>query len=332
MKTAIQFAWQKILVVVLVTLFATFAYTFLHEGGHALVVLLSGGSLTRFSANFWQLSAHIETNATLTPAQTLANNLAGVSLPLLVWAGFLLLMPRRTNFVLAALKGISSILILSTLWAWIILPLVALFGQAPAGDDVTSFLVNSGLPPLWVTLAALALLMGGMAFAINRLDGLAALRAAGADLAALPIRHSLLTLLGLSALLLLVVFWLNGFRLNPDPLQPPAGYMLLQKIDLSQAQSEQAAICEFSLAEPTAEGMYFVLKDIRSDYLDIQVVGPDGTTYPILHAEGYTATGISFYLEETLPPGRYTCLLTSRQSSGMLRIYLKDALLDAIEE
>ncbi len=50
---------KMILVILFVTLFVFFLYTFLHEAGHVLAGWLFGQSLTEFDASFWDLSAHV---------------------------------------------------------------------------------------------------------------------------------------------------------------------------------------------------------------------------------------------------------------------------------
>ena len=42
--------------------------------------------------------------------------------------------------------------------AWVIVPVLYLFDQAPQGDDVTKFINSSGLSPWAVLLGAMALL------------------------------------------------------------------------------------------------------------------------------------------------------------------------------
>src|SRR6185369_16869958 len=94
-------------VVLLLTLFVLVTYTFLHEGGHAIVGLLMGGTITAFNLNFLNLSAHVGIEGDLTTFQNCVISLAGVSFPLLIWAAFLSLAPRRSNLVIDSVKLIS---------------------------------------------------------------------------------------------------------------------------------------------------------------------------------------------------------------------------------
>lgn len=81
-----------------------YLYTFLHEGGHALVILLSGNAITAFNLNFFDLSAHVEMTGQFPPAGAALNYLAGVALPLLLWAVFMAVAPRRMNVVMEMIK------------------------------------------------------------------------------------------------------------------------------------------------------------------------------------------------------------------------------------
>jgi hypothetical protein len=159
----------KVLLFLFLALFVVLSYTFLHEGGHALVGVLSGARLTTFS--FIDLNAHIGLDGNLTSPQRVLFNLAGVGLPLLVWLGFILLAPRQSNFTVEGVKVFSTLFVLSTLQAWVALPIMFIFGNAPLSDDVTNFLRNSGLPPLLVSGLALVIFISGWALLYSRIPG-----------------------------------------------------------------------------------------------------------------------------------------------------------------
>ena len=160
-----------ILVNLFVTLFVFFLYTFLHEAGHALAGWLFGQSLTEFDSSFWDLSAHVGlTGGNLTQMQLAIRSAAGVLLPLLVWAIFILLVPRKGSFTLETLKLLSTMVVVNTLLAWIALPILFLFGRAPS-DDVTNFLNYSHMPPLLLSFTALVLYANCWMFYLARIDG-----------------------------------------------------------------------------------------------------------------------------------------------------------------
>ncbi len=315
------------LLLLFVAVFVVFTYTFLHEGGHALVGLASGATITGFSVSFLDLGAHVGMVGDLTPAETVANNVAGVALPLLVWFGFMLVVPKRANFALETVKTTGTLVFLNTLLAWVVLPLVYLGGQAP-GDDVTNFLRNTGLHPLWVVGAALLIYLGGWRLYLAKIEGIRheveLYRKVDRDIITPGVRKTLGMIAGVFALCGLVAFGANGFRLaapRADPFQPPQGYEQVATIDLSQGALTRSAAYAFALDRPTRVGIYLLVQDIDSDYFDVRLLGPDGYDHLLIHAEGYTATRDRSQFEELLPPGPYQIALTDQPSQGTLSIY-----------
>ena len=320
---------QKVFLFLFVMLFAVFIYTFLHEGGHALVGILSGGMITAFSVNFLDLSAHVAMMGTLTPVQTVINNLAGAGLPLLVWLIFMLVAPKRANLAIESMKVIGSLIFLNTLLAWIVLPVLILAGQAPS-DDVTHFIINTGIYPLWVTIVALLLYIGGWLFFRSRIEGLRPeferFRKVDQPVVTPEVRKTALGTLGVFVLCGLIAFSANGFKLvapREDPFMPPPGYSLVKTIELSQAVYTQAVVHAFTLEKPAEAGVYLLIQDVISEYLDVKLTGSHAYDRLIVHAEGYTAHRDNPHVEESLQPGRYQLILTSKPSPGTLSIYTK---------
>lgn len=159
---------RRLLAVFFVLIFVLFVYTFLHEAGHAAVGLFFGGNLYSFSLNFFNFSAHVGLSGSFDPFQRSLINLAGMSLPVLVWAFFLLITPRIANPILELLKTIGSAGLLGSLLPWILIPLVYHGGIAPAGDDVTQFLNNSRAHPLLVSAFFVGVFLAGARFFISR--------------------------------------------------------------------------------------------------------------------------------------------------------------------
>jgi len=310
-------------------LFTVFLYTFLHEGGHALAGVLSGGTVTGFNVNFLDLSAHTGMTGEFTPAQTVANNLAGPMLPLLAWLIFILAVPKRVNFALESIKLAGTLTVLNSLLAWIVIPLLHLAGQAPR-DDVTNFLDNSGVHPLGVAFAALACFLGGWLLFATRIDGLRReidlFRETDGNVLTPEVRRTVLVCGGIVILSGLVILFINGFR-PAEPGEafhpPPEGYRFVTRIDLAQAAHDGSAVCFFRIAKPVAVGIYLLLEDIDSEYFEVKLNGPDRYERVIIHGEGFSASHDTPRMEETLLPGEYECILTSQSSAGYLSIYTR---------
>jgi hypothetical protein len=317
----------KILLLLFIMLFVVFSYTFLHEGGHALVGVLSGGRLTEFSLNFFDLSAHVGMDVDFSPLQRVLNNLAGAGLPLLAWFFLLLALPRQGNLAVESLKVGSTLVVLSTLLAWIALPLLFLAGNAPS-DDVTNFLRNSGLHPLLVSGAALALYAGGWLLFRSRIPGLRSeltLFQKPDQEVVTPAAWKSVSVMAAAFLLFgLVGFSANGFRLaagRGDPFQPPSGYRLVTTIDLSEQEHKQETVHTFTIDRARVAGVFLLVEDVNTPYLEVVLTGPEGYSQVILHAEGYTASRDNPHLEELLQAGEYRVILTSRRSPGRISIY-----------
>lgn len=321
---------QKIFLLLFVGLFIVFIYTFLHESGHALVGLLSGGRITSFSVNFINLSAHVTVDGNLTPAQTIVMNLAGIFLPLLVWLVFILAVPKKANFALELVKFLGSIGFLGSLLPWIIFPLLFLAGKAP-GDDSTSFLRNSGVHPLWVSMAALLIFIGVWTlFRLKSNGPITLFRQTDQESIAPGARKTIVILNGIFVLCGLLAFGFNGFKLSasrPAPVKPPQGYILVKTIDLSGVEYSGEAVHAFNLDKPKKVGIYLFVQEIDYDYFEVKLTGPNQYSFTIIRLEGsdrktphkvYTAS-----MEENLQLGQYRLLLTNRRSSGLLFIYTR---------
>jgi hypothetical protein len=269
-------------VVLVLALFLLVIYTFLHEGGHALVGLLFGGTLTEFDLNPLNLSAHVGIEGNFTTFQNCTIAVAGVSFPLLIWGAFVSLAPRRPNMVVESVRLIGSLAVLNTLLVWIVIPILYINGGRP-GDDSTNFLNYSGVPPLVVTDAVLIIYVSGWAFYFRRIGGLRAIRDLifrlrfRTDEFSAPAAGRALLVLMLSGSLVAASSWaLSAYLTAANPLGLPAGYIQATTINLNEKSYADETIYRFTLDEPATVSLYIVLQDIRSGPLEISLIGPNG--------------------------------------------------------
>jgi hypothetical protein len=319
-----------ILLVLFVTVFVFFIYTFLHEAGHALAGWFFGQSLTEFDVSFWDLSAHVGlAGGNLTQMQLAIQSACGVLLPLLVWAIFISLVPRKGSFILETLKLIPSMAVVNTLLAWIVLPVLFLFGKAPS-DDVTNFLNYSQMPPLLLSFTALVLYANCWMFFLSRIDGFRneLLMFSTAEVHSLDgeTRVTIEIMAGIMASCAILVFVLSSWADGnlAGRFSPPQGFAQVAEIDLSTRPYSAETIARFTLNQNSSAGVFVVVNNIDTTYFDLSVAGPDGARSTVLHGEGYSAYKDGGVWEKTLPPGTYRLLLTSDQSSGKALIYLED--------
>ena len=318
-----------VLLVLFVTVFVFFLYTFLHELGHVLAGWLFGQSLNEFDASFWDLSAHVRlSGGNLTDIQLAMQSAAGVLLPLLTWAIFISLVPRKGSFMLESLKLISSMVVVNTLLAWILLPILFVFGKAPS-DDVTNFLNYSRMPPLLLSFTALLLYANCWMFFLSRIDGFRneLLIFSTTEINKLDgaTRKTIGIMTGIMAVCVFLIIALNVQAAgNPNGrFFPPQGFAKVAEINLSTRPYSSETIARFTLDQNSSAGVFIVVKDINTTYFDLSVASPDASRSTVLHGEGYRASQDGGLWEKTLPSGTYRLVLTSNQSAGTASIYLK---------
>jgi len=308
--------------------FVLFTYTFLHESGHALVGLLFGQTLTEFNVNFLNLDAYVGMAGSLTQSQLAIQSVAGAGLPLLIWFVFIRLAPRKAGFSLEVLKLVGTMTVLNTLLAWMILPILYLFGKAPP-DDVTNFLRYSQMPPLLLIVAAIVLYGLGWALFLSKIDGLRKefllFRTTDRETLTAGTRTTVPVMASLMAACIVLTFTLNGPVAGNAPARfsPPQDFVPVAQIELSTQAYSDETLATFSLDTPAYVGVFIAVRNINTTYFDLSVIGPDGYRSTVLHGEGYSADQDGGLWEENLSPGIYQVVLKSHPSPGTASSYLK---------
>lgn len=305
-------------------------YTFLHEGGHALVAWLSGGSVHVFDINFFNLGAHVRTSADLNRSGEVLNSLAGMGLPLVVWLVFLLLAPRRANLLLETLKLITSAGVLGSLIPWVVIPLVVASGGGPVSDDAARFLQYSGLNPNWVAAFFAVLIFGLYRLARARISNLAALRElilGNQDESTFGWRQNrriYLTLLVSAGLVLVLTGLINaiGGGVNRAVAPVPEGYQFVRRVELSGGDKQDEVIAVFTRWLGSG-GILLEMRDVRGEFLEVRLVGDNGFEDALLHGEQFTSERGRVEYTQDLPPGEYRLLLSTQGARGVLSVYLR---------
>ena len=318
---------QLILLSLFILLFVFFLYAFLHESGHAFTGLLFGQSLTEFNVSFWNFSAHVEmTGGELTLLQLAIRSVAGVGLPLLIWVLFISLVPKRAGFTLEVLKLISSLAVLNTLLAWIVIPVLDIFGKAPPSDDVTHFLRYSQIHPLLLTFMAIIIYLCGWSLFLSRIDGLQneflLFRTTDRERLAAGTRTIIPVITGILILCTFSTLLLNNMAVK-NPQAPPPGFAVIAEIDLSRQVYSAEPLAEFTVDAPSYVGVFVAVRNINTSYFDLRIIGDEEYSSVVMHGEGYRADRDGGLWEQILPPGTYQLILTSHQSLGTTTIFLK---------
>ncbi len=318
-----------IALILFVALFVFFIYTFLHESGHAITGALFGQSLTEFDVSFWDLSAHVGmAGGALTESQLAVQAVAGAGLPLIVWAAFISLVPRKASFMLEALKFISSMAVVNTLLVWIVLPILFMLQSAPP-DDVTNFLRHNQMPPLLLTFTASVLYAGGWILFLSKIDGLRnellLFSTTGHNQLTAGTRKTIPAMAGIIGVCVISAIALNtsADKHLIDSFSPPKDFVTVAQLDLSKQAYPSETLTQFKLDEPTTVGVFIIVKEINTTYFDLSVTGADGYSSIVLHGEGYNTFQDGGLWEENLPAGTYQLVLTSHQSPGTVFVYMK---------
>lgn len=309
-------------------LLALALYTLLHEGGHAIVGLLSGGTLKTFNVSFLNLDAHVSLDGSFTPAQNALISVAGISLPLLLGMAFILLTPSRSESVLTWFRAFVFLISVNTLLAWIVIPLLAMRGQQVA-DDSYGFLTITRIPPLLLTAAALVIYLLAWYLFLHHVGGLNALvnafRRPVLDFRTSQTRQTLLVLAVLAVLV--AGTGIGASRAFPDRAPgPPEGYQPVAQIQLAQARLQDQVIYAFTLAAPSSVNFYFILDQIKSGPVQIHLSGPAGYDNIFMSIQDPQVSMGHATVHPTrivLQPGTYEIRVTFQPTPGQMSAYIK---------
>ena len=159
---------KKVLYVFASALLSIFLYIILHEGGHMIVMLSAGATITDFSI----LTAHVSgVGGNYTNASDLWLQANGALLPVIVSFIYMLFYKKESRSMFYHIFSYMFCLIpVGSLFAWVIIPFVYMQGNAPAGDDVTKFLYNftHDYHPLLVSAVAVLIIAVGIILMIKK--------------------------------------------------------------------------------------------------------------------------------------------------------------------
>ena len=315
-------------VLIFLTLFVLSLYTLLHEGGHALMGLLFGGKITSFSANFFNLSAHVGIDGSFTPLQNALIAVAGVSLPLLLCMMYVLTSPSTDEPLLSWFRLVLFIGTVNSLLAWITIPVLVLFGQTPS-DDSYNFLNYTGLHPLIVTGAALLIYCMCGYLLLRRMGGFHEMRRRF-RIAQFDVRHpetqKNLRTLAVTGVVVMAVTYALTVAL-PDPgFTAPEGYETMAEFELSQGPLLDAVVFRFTVAEPSSVSLFIALNNVKGGPARIHLVGPNGYDNVFFNDpnEKLDIGKASVHPQDLLlEPGDYELRLSFPRSKGRLSVSIK---------
>jgi hypothetical protein len=138
--------FSKGIIALICSILVFYFYTFLHEGGHALIGLISNGKVDKMTLG---LNARIYiSGASFNPFTEAIYYLSGVLLPVIVlMISLIFYNPNARNQIYHISFGLFYIFILGSLLAWLFVPLMSLFTLISVGDDISKFLTTTAVHP-----------------------------------------------------------------------------------------------------------------------------------------------------------------------------------------
>lgn len=286
-----------------------------HEAGHALVAVFSGGEVSYFSMSL--LDARIRYNGELSTIQTSILNIAGVGLPVLLWFIFLMVVPANSKNIWLEYTKTYSLIIPASMLAWVFIPLLFIADKAPAGDDVTKFLQTSGINGYLVSLFFLALL--ALSFMLWKKKNPRAKKILlFRDQYIADYKPGMIPFVAFSVLfLVLMTFpWVNH-----ESAMGRTGSLIFQT-SLEGLEGEYE-ICKF-LVEKEVEQIDVIveMKNVSADLIQMWLTDPEGETTAILDSKGFTVGAGSQTVSLELKKSEYRIMLNAESIIGKMSIFL----------
>jgi hypothetical protein len=104
---------------------------------------------------------------------------------------------------------------------------------------------------------------------------------------------------------------------------PRRGDVVVQ-VDLSAAERQDAALVQFSLAEPGRAGIFLHIKDLDIAHLEILLQSPGDARRMLLAGRDYCARLDTMFFDEELPAGVYRVAITHPVAQRRVEVYLRE--------
>jgi archaellum component FlaG (FlaF/FlaG flagellin family) len=321
-----------------ISLGVIFLYAFLHEGGHALLVLLFGGTVTEFEVDFFTYSPHISYIGISNPMQRAFISLGGPLLPLILVLPLTLLLRRTKNLVV---QGTSLLLLgslLPTLLVSVGISLAYGFGSVDASEDVARFLFYSGFNPFMVAGAFLILFVATLVFLlkVGRVKDVyvkikRALRGPTDKRSPMLVARIIVTVVVLALGTVVIRHTIDG----DQPVNQPLSYHTRIDVDLQDVKADSTFFHTFAVEDPTVFDFVYSL-DTHSD-ITLRLVNVGGEPFvfnnqdSIVMYQGRGSLSLAYFAGFTLLEGDYA-LEVSPGGLGSLTMYIDSKKPDAADQ
>lgn len=317
-----------------IVLGVTFLYALVHEGGHALMVLLFGGTVIEFQVNFFTHSPHVSYVGISDPLQKALISLAGPILPLILVLPIAFLLRKTKNVFI---QGITLLLIgslLSTLALSVLFALAYGFGWMQLNEDIPKFLFYSGFNPFVVAGIFLILLTAILVFLfkVGRIKN-AALSVVNALRKSPKKRYSVLMerVLFVVLMLSLCVAILPNIIRQDNQVSEPLSYHTKIDVDLSSINPNSTIYHTFEVSQPRVYDFSYNLSAQSEVTLRLVNLTAESFVFnnqeSVIMYQGSGSVPLAYFTGFALMEGSYA-LEASSGSKGSLTMYIDSRELD----
>jgi hypothetical protein len=251
-----------------------------------------------------------------------------MGLPLVLWLLWMVLSPRQGSTPLEAMKLVTSGAILVTLLPWVVIPLAFRDSQTMVSEDISLFLVSSGMDAHLV--AGMFFVVGLAVFILARAritDG-AALRnllLGAAEDIGWQEQRSFYIGCGSIALFVVLAGLLFGAPAGERDLTggPPPGYQFVREFRLAGRDVTDMAVAHFSRNSPRRVNVFLELRDVSAEQIELRLTGPFDTEVPVMQASDYNQPYQTLEVSQELVYGQYRLVLNATQPYGRIKVYIK---------
>ena len=309
-------------------LWVLLVYLFLYRAGRGLAAFFSGGMTAGERFTLLSPGAFSSGLSQYSDAQLSLISIAGMGLPLIVWFIWMVFSPRQGGTPLEAMKLVTSGAILVTLMPWVVIPLAFKDSQTMVSEDVSLFLVSSGID---ARLAAGMFFVVGLAvyaLARARITDSAALRnllLGAAEDIGWQEQRSFYLASGSIALFILLAGWLFGAPTGERDQTggPPPGYQFVREFRLAGRDVTDMAVAHFSRNSPRRVNVFLELRDVSAEQIELRLTGPFDTDVPVMQASDYNQPYQTLEVSQELVYGQYRLVLNATQPYGRIKVYIK---------
>jgi hypothetical protein len=297
----------------------------LRELGYTLPAYLGGGSVLDFPLSLFDPGRRATVLGDFTPMQLSVQAAGSIALPLLAWLLFMLLVPEEASLPLELGKLFSSIFILILLLPWVGVPVLAMLGRAPAQWDAAVFLANTGLPPVWLTAAALFLLALSAWLAETRLaywqSTWVAIRSAATATEAR--HHRLLSVFAfLAVATVALAFSINAVAHLEQGILP-LGFHKAAAMDLQGQNHLDQQLYTLHVQNAQPVDLIVMIRGANHQYLAVDLDGPDDSNWTVIDPDQKRVGDGQIAWHGFLYPGDYNLTVDSLAGPGTLTVYTK---------